>query len=353
MSIVPSIHLRVDGTLVETIAPASDFEIRWNRNGPVEATWSMALRNNERPSCLHRNAPVEVYAGASMVFPGALAQPDWDNLQFAAIGSTRLGEGAECLTAGGAITSKPNAAIDQAKARGVVDWTRDGDFGNTDIAGAEGDASHDDPEPGKLNELLDLWATEEESQWRITDDRRLIIAPEDEDTPKWFILPNVGVLGVADDEVTDRVFLRYFDSTAGKVRTASYPATTPPGGVERRASVVGRGPMTAARATSLAAGMYRKALAGRTGWSNGLEVVAGQVLTRGGLVANLGRIRGGDTVRMLGAADPRRPGRRWLDFVIDEAIWRPGEQTIQLNPVGLAARTWEQILTDYQAKGAA
>lgn len=347
-----AVHLRVDDVWVETVAAFGEVEVRWRRNGPDEATWTMALRDNERPAFLHRGARVEVYAGARAVFPGALAQPNWDTMEFAAIGAARLGESAECLTAAGAVTSKPNTAFDQATARGVVPWTRVDDFGNTDIAGAEGGASTDDPDPGSVNDLADLWALEEDSQWRVTDDLRLVIAPEDETEPKWLILPNVAELGVSDDETVDRVFLRYFDSTANKNRTVSYPAVTPPGGMERRASVVSRGPMSAARASAIAAGIYRKALAGQVGWTNGVELVEGQILTRGGLVANLALIRGGDTVRMLGAADPRHRGRRWLDFVVEEATWRPAERSIQLDPVGLAARTWEQILTDFRAKAA-
>ena len=347
-----AVHLRVDGVWVETVAAIGDVEIRWTRNGPDEATWSMALRDNDRPTFLRRGARVEIFAGARSVFPGALGQPDWDSKQFAAIGAARLGESAQCLTAAGAVTSKPNTAFDQAAARGVVPWTRVDNFGNADIAGPEGDGSHDDPDPGSVNDLADLWALEEDSQWRVTDDLRMVIAPEDEDAPKWFILPNAGELGVSDDETVDRVFLRYFDSTANRNRTVSYPAVTPAGGSERRASVVSRGAMSAARATTIAAGIYRKALAGRAGWTNGVELMEEQIRTAGGLAANPALIRGGDTARLLGAADPRHPGCRWLDFVIDEAIWRPADRQIQLNPVGLAARTWEQILTDFRAKAA-
>lgn len=343
------LQVRVGGRWLSTVAPIGDLEVRHGRNGPTLVTWSLALRDGERPRFLKRNAYVEIFVGPLCVWSGRLGRPDWDSKSFAAIGLARQGEGAECINGAGAHTTKPNTVIDAAIARGVVDWTRIGSFGNTDIAGVEGDASNDDPDPGKLDELLNLWAEEGDTQWRVDPDGRLASATEDEDSPVWYVLPGAGVLGVADDDATDRVFVRYRNSTAGKIRYASYPASTPPGGVERRASITSRGAMTSARALLFATGMYRKAQAGRTGWTNGLELTEGQILTRGGLRANLGLVRAGQTVRMLNTIDPRT-GRHALNFVIDESIWRPAEKRIQLNPVGMAARTWEQILSDYRAE---
>lgn len=347
----PAPQIRVGGMWLSTIAGWGDLEVKHGRNGPFEATWNMALGDTERPSPLIRNARVEIYAGPTMVWCGALGQPDWDAKSFAAIGIARQAEGAECMTSGGAITSKPNTAIDQAAARDVVWWTRAGDFGNTDIAGVPGDASNDDPDPGKLTDLLDLWARENDSQWRVTADGRLVIDPEDETEPDWLILPGAGVLGEADDDVADRVFIRYNDSTAGKIRYASYPASTPANGIERRGSVVKRGPMSASRALAIATGMYRQAQAGRIGWTNGIEVTDQQIITKGGHPANLALIRAGQTVRMLDTPDPRNGGRN-LDFVIGESTWRPVERTVQLNPVGMVKRTWEELLADNRLEAA-
>lgn len=347
----PAPQIRVGGMWLSTIAGWGDLEVKHGRNGPFEATWNMALGDTERPSPLIRNARVEIYAGPTMVWCGCLGQPDWDAKSFAAIGIARQAEGAECMTSGGAITSKPNTAIDQAAARDVVWWTRAGDFGNTDIAGVEGDVSNDDPDPGKLTDLLDLWARENDSQWRVTADGRLVIDPEDETEPDWLILPGVGVLGEADDDVADRVFIRYNDSTAGKIRYASYPASTPANGIERRGSVVKRGPMTSTRALAIATGMYRQAQAGRIGWTNGIEVTDQQIITKGGHPANLALIRAGQTVRMLDTPDPRNGGRN-LDFVIGESTWRPVERTVQLNPVGMVKRTWEELLADNRLEAA-
>lgn len=347
----PAPQIRVGGHWLSTIAAWGDLDVKHGRNGPTEVTFGMALGRTERPSPLIRNAWTEVYAGPHLIWSGTLGQIDWDSRTFAAIGISRQGEGAECMTGGGAITSKPNTAIDAAIARDVANWTRVDDFGNTDIAGVPGDASNDDPDPGKLNELLNLWAFENESQWRVTADGRLIIAPEVESEPDWLIMPGAGELGVAEDDVTDRVFLYYRDSTANRTRVVSYPASTPVNGVERQASVIKRGEMSAARALAIATGIYKWAQRGRTGWTNGVELSDQQVTTLGGQPANLALILPGQTARMLDTPDPRDSGRN-LDFVIGDTSWTPDSRTIQVNPVGLAKRSFEQILTIARAEAA-
>lgn len=344
----PASQIRVGKTWLSTVAAWGDLVETLGRHGPLEATWSMALRNDERPSCLRRGALVELFSGAERTWAGTLSEPDWDGKQFAAIGIARQGEGAQCLNASGALTTKLNTAIDRGGIRGVHDWVRVDDFGNTDIAGPEGDSTHDDPEPGSIDELMNLWADEEDSQWYVHHDRRLVDRPEDESTPNWLILPGAGVLGVADDDVTDVVALRYLDSTSGRYRTAFYPASTPAGGIERRASVVHRGPMSSARATTIAQGIWKKAQAGRTGWLNGVDLVETQILTLGGLRANLARIQPGQTARMLDTLDPRT-GRGHLDFVIADLTRRHAERRIQLNPVGLVKASFADILTDFKA----
>ncbi len=346
----PSAAIRVGTTWLATVAAWGDLEETEGRHGATEATWAMALRNGDRPSCLKRGARVQIFSGAELTWSGTLSEPDWDGKQFAAIGISRQGEGAPCFNALGALTTKPNTAIDQAAALGYTDWVRINSFGNTDIAGPEGDSTHDDPEPGSVDELLDLWAEENDSQWYVHPDRRLVARPEDETTPRWLVLPGAGVLGVADDGVTDQVALRYLDSTAGRYRTALHPATVAPGSIGRRASVAHRGPMSSARASTIAQGIWKKAQAGRTGWLNGLDLTEGQVLTLGGRPANLAKIHTGHTLRMLDTHDPRN-GRGYLDFVIGETTRRHAERRIQINPVGLAAATWEQILADANARG--
>lgn len=346
-----STNIRVGGYWLSRESRFGDLEATWEAHGAADASWSMALKAGERPAFMKRGAVVEVYDGPLLIWSGTLAEPDWENGNFAAVGIARQGESAQCLNGAGAVTSKPNTAIDQAIARGVVRWTRADSFGTTDLAGPEGASGVNDPDPGSLTDLLDLWAAENSKQWRVTDDGRLVQATDTEATSTWLVLPEQAEFGVADDRLLDRVFLRYSDSAAGVYRTTSFPASTPGGGIERRASVVARGPMTAARAASIAQGIYNAAQAGRTGWTNSVDLVAEQIITRGGQRPRISAIRPGHTLTLLGATDPRN-GLGSTSVVIDRVTWRPAEGRVQISPVGKVADTFEEILTTYQAEGA-
>ncbi|NGZ99613.1 hypothetical protein G5V59_02450 [Nocardioides sp. W3-2-3] len=136
--------------------------------------------------------------------------------------------------------------------------------------------------PGRSTRLLNDWALEDPTgrQWYVHPSGLVTANGEDQTRPAWFLAPGIAEIGVADDDVTDRVFVRYFDSSAGRYRDASYPATTPAGGVEKRADITHRGPMTAARATVIAQGIYTRAGAGRVGFTNGVEVATEQAPRR-------------------------------------------------------------------------
>lgn len=356
MNDLSNLHLYVGGWPLESIAAWGEPEVIHGRNGPLEMTWEMALGPRERPHPLVRNARVELYDGPLLIWSGVLSQPDWDYLRFRAVGMARLAEGAECLNSGGGVTSKPNTAIDRAIVRKVVPWVRGHNFGDTPIAGDDGAAGVDDPDPGKLSELLALWELEQSDggKWHVAPSGLVTKVVEDVTKPLWSVLPGIAQVGASDDEVTDRVFLRYYSSSAGQYRTASYPATTPEGGVERRASITHLGPMTSTRATAIAEGMYRRAQEGRVGFTNGIEVTSRQLIDRGGHFANLAQVLGGHPVLVQDTPDPRgsSAGMDFV-FVIDETRWRPAEGVIQLNPVGLVARTWEQVMEEANAKGAA
>jgi hypothetical protein len=355
----PEVTLHVDGISLDTVVPWGDLEVTDRRPGNWAASWNLALAPGERPDLFRRGARTEVYAGSALRWAGILDEPDWNSGIFEATGMARLGEGAECLNAAGAVTSKPNTAIDQAALRGAVPWTRAGnDFGNGDLAGPEGAAGVSDPDPGKLTDLLNTWAVSASGQasqmvqWYVTPEGMLGGRWEDESKPSWLVLPGADELGVAGENVTDRVFLRYQDSTAGAIRTASYPSSTPRNGIERKASIVHLGPMTAADAANRAEGMYLRALEGRTGWTNGLLLRPGQVIDTGGLWADFSMIRPGQAATLQDQPDPRGVSSD-TNVLIDETVWRPGRLELQLNPVGLAARTWEQVMEEAMALDAA
>ncbi|WGX98719.1 hypothetical protein [Nocardioides sp. L-11A] len=349
------VTLYVDGISLDTVVPWGDIEITDRRPGNWAASWTMSLPPGDRPELFRRGALVEAYAGTRLRWSGIHDEPDWNSGTFSAIGIARAGEGAECLTAGGAVTSRPNTALDYAGVRGVTGWLRGRDFGNDPVAGPEGTPTTSDPDPGKLVDLLDARSvklsgeTSTTIQWYVTPEGLVDQRTENEDATAWIVLPGATELGVASDNVTDRVFLRFADSTAGGVHhTVSYPGATPRNGIERKASIVQLGPITPTDALDRAEGMYRRALAGRTGWSNGLTLRAGQVIDTGGLWADLSMVRPGQALRVMDQRDPRGVAAE-INVLVDETVWRPGRREIQVNPIGLAARTWEQVMEEAMA----
>lgn len=311
--------------------------------GDDEATWSIINfpnRNYEKHPALVYGAPVDIKVGTTPVWAGALVEPDWDAGSLTAVGAPHEAEAAICLTSGGLTTTKPNTAVDQAIARGALGWTRRDDFGTTAVGNA------DDSTNGLtyVSDLLNAWADENSSGWAVNPRRQLVITGAPIETaPRWYITPGSGVLGAADDDRVDRVFVRYISTASGNpLATASWPATTPQGGKERGVNITSRGPISATRAQNIAAGIWGK-LSGRSGWTNGLTLDRSQITTPGGIPARLEYIRAGHTMRLLGVTDPRSLGLH-LDVVIGDTDLDHDAGTIQLNPRGLAKRSLEDVL---------
>ena len=339
-------EVRVGGYWMSGIAAWGDLKTATRTVGDWQASWSMIRdprKKLQRHPALVYGAAVEVKLGPLTVWAGSLTEPDWDSGEIVALGSARQAETALCLTGAGQVTTKANTAINQAIARGAVDWTRGDYFTDTPVGEAD-----DSGIQTSLARLLDAWAEDADNDatgWRVGPDRVLRIAQDTEDDPQWYVVPGAGELGAADDERVDRVFVRYSDSGAGgSLKTASYPAATPAGGIERGADITNRGAITATKAGKIAQGIWAK-MAGRSGWANGISVSRSQVTTPGGVPANLGLIRAGHAMRLLGVPDPRGPAHN-LDVVIGDTEYDWSTGTIQLNPVGLAARTFEAVLEE-------
>jgi hypothetical protein len=334
-------EVRVDGVWLTTIAPAwGGLKTSTRVNGDWQMSFNIATEGKVghwRHPAIRFGARVEVFYGPIIVWAGTLTEPDWDSGEMVALGASRDAENAMSITAGGVATTIPNTAIDAAIARGVVSWTRLDSFGTTAVGVAD-----DGGGLVTLQSVLDAWAQENNSQWRVDRQRRLVIAPTSEATVDWFITPGSGVMGSADDERVDRVFVRYLASASGTLATASYPSTSPTGGIERPLDITDRGAMTSTKATSIAQAEWAK-LQGRSGWTNGLTLTRGQVTTPGGVIADLFMVRAGQTVRLLGVPDPRGLAHN-IDVVIGDTDYDATEDTIQINPVGRAARDQESAL---------
>ena len=332
-------EVRVGGFWLSTIVPQGwgGLHHQTRRNGAWEASWTIPATRTWRHPALVYGAPVEVYLGPILLFVGSLAEPDWDSGEFIAEGACRDGETAAALTSGLVASTAPNTVIDAARTRGVLSWTRVSNFGTTPVGETDGGVT-------TVQAVLDAWDEENNSTWAIENTlaRGLIIRPSNELVPTWYVTPGSGVLGSASDERVDRVFVRYISTTNGRRATASYPASSPVGGVEKTADITDRGAMDATKATTIAQGIWKDSQ-GRSGWTNGLSLKGGQVTNPGGTEVDLALIKAGDTMRLLGVPDPRGVAHN-LDVVIGDTDYDWEEDELQANPVGLAARDEETVL---------
>ena len=315
--------------------------------GDDEATWSFLKPSNRvlsRHPALVYGAPVDIKIGPCVIAAGVLTEPDWDAGTLTMVGAPHEAEAALCFNGSGQTTTKPNTAADQAITRGAIGWTRVGDFGTAAIGNA------DDATSGLtyLDQLLNAWADQANagagSGWAITPRRELVVtgAPV-AGAPRWFIAPDSGVLGQADDSRIDRVFVRYVSTASGNpLATASYPATTPLGGREAGVNITTRGPVAPTTAANIAKGIWSR-LQGQSGWTNSLTLDRSQITTPGGAPARLEFVRAWDTVRLLGVHDPRSTAHH-LDVVIGATDLDHDADSIQLDLVGLAARSLEDVL---------
>lgn len=332
-------EVRVGGFWLSSIVPQGWGGLRHSTrpNGSWQASWTIPNSRTWRHPALVYGALVEVFLGPVCVWSGTLEEPDWDSGDFTALGACRDGETAVAITAAVEASTAPNTVIDQGIARGVLSWTRIGNFGTAAVGETEGDGGL-----VTIQSVLDAWAQENNSGWAVDNERNLIIRPTDETTVDWLIVPGSGVLGSAAEERVDRVFVTYISSTTGRRARASFPASTPVGGVEKGSDITDRGRMSAAKAADIAEGIWSD-LQGRSGWTNGLTVIGGQVTTLGGTVADLALVKAGDTMRLLGVPDPRGVAHN-LDVVIGDTDYDWTDDELQVNPVGLAARDDASVL---------
>lgn len=327
----------VNGRPLTSIGYWGDLEVThtWPL-GSWELKWSMALSPHERPQELVAGADVYCAVGPHRIWAGNLPEIDWAGGEFAATGANREGEGTLCFDPSWNTTSVLDVAIDKGIAAGFLNWTRPTSISSTAFA-----ATSSTDSLNYVAALADAVTAEQLKRWYV-DPWRAVRAAPDPTTPTAMLLPDNGVLGVAAEKQVGTVFGRYLDSTTGTYKTASYGSGRP----AKAASWIGLGPMSAARATELCAGAW-KPLQAQTGWTNGLTIQQGELMTMGGVDMPLWMFNAGPSgmLRLLGVRDPRGLNAN-TDIVIAKSIWRPGDKTLQVDPVGKVARDFASLVTE-------
>lgn len=305
--------------------------------GSWEAKWLMPLAPWQRYPQIREGARVDIRIGSWPYWTGQLADIGWDSGEMVAIGACRQAEEALCFDAVGETTTIVDVAVDQAIARGALDgWTRPVSLSSV----ALGDEIQTD-RVNYLGAMLDAWSTSVNKRWYV-DPRRAVRAASDPTEPSALIIPDSGVLGVADEAKAGTVFGRYLDASTGQPQTVRYP-TSGGGRPEVGMNLLDKhGPISAATATGICQGVWSQ-LQARPGWTNGITVRAGQLLSMGGSPLPLWSRTAGHMTRLLGVRDERGLSAN-TDVVIGESIWNVKDDTLTLNPVGMAARDLGSII---------
>lgn len=330
----------VNSQPLDWVGKCGDVEVvdRWP-GGSWSMSWSMSLRQGQRPSMLKRGAEVLALCGSSRRWRGFISEIDFDEGRFVALGSVRQAETALALDGAGAATAVPNTAIDEAEDRAAISWGRTGLY---TISGS----AFVTPDPADLQSvaaLVEAWALSEGKNFWVdpTGYARADVSPT---TPKWTITPDVVELGLVDEDYVTHLYGRYSPSSGTYATVISQDQTQGVGRVERGVDLTGLGILTTPKAQAVLDGMLEK-LTARTGWTTPIQVGYGQVFTMGGTRAALSQVYAGPKtmVHLSGLRDARSVSAS-TNVVVAESTWRVTDRTLTLNPVGLAARDLSSIV---------
>lgn len=353
----------IDGSQRTWLADIGDYgawgdlswTTRWGQgaSGMFEASWSMPLPADFEHTLLRRGTRVELMdssmrLGSSLVMSeparGAGYADPWT---FTATGIGREVEGENswyALDGSNALTPNPATAIDTAIAGGLAWAGRDATVPAFDIAVPAGGLI-------TIGTLLNIVGDNASQRWGVWDDDKVGFRP-DPTAPRWHVTPGSAALGTADDDYASRVLVVFSNSdSGGAIGRVFAENTTVANRYGRRTfpvDLTSFPAMSVAVAQGFANGILAKSKA-RLQWANGLTgLTSNDLLTSGGNPADLTMVQAGDMVRIHGIYNDllEYNGQTYLDIVAGEVKYTDGAQTIDINPLGLAARDLAAVVED-------
>jgi hypothetical protein len=315
--------------------------------GCRDMQFTATTKYSSRLSLLKRGADAQILWGGWPIWRGYLLEPEWNGntVTVTANGLYRRGENFPAFDSPATMnaTTNPTVALTSANTIGLG-WTIDASVPNTTLAITPDGLQ-------TVSSLLDLWTRQLGQRWWV-DQFGTVKFAADPVTPSWIVRNGAGDLGIADDDYASNVVLRYNDSGAGAFKSAAYPTL---GIVDAYGAVYGtkvsvqditdQGAMSAATANALALNTYLITKQ-RPGWTNGLELGHGDLLTPGGVPVHPASVDAfGRMVRVHGVPDEVTL-TSWTDFVVANTSYTDGGSTVTVNPIDLAARTTEDVLTE-------
>ena len=344
----PSAQIRVGGYWLGIEFPCTPPTVvtTWGDegSGTFEIAWNVDLPAGARHPALRRGRLVEVVESGVVLESGILEQPDWRTGDMVAAGLFRQAERfAAENNSGEHGTSRANVAVDNMIARATTHTTRPNGLRAAKMAETE-----DTDALVYVSDVLAAAARFEGKRWGVDPGGRWFLTADPE-SPKWLLAPGVAELEPTGQDYAATVKVRYkSDEAGGAVQTVTSTDTVARdywGPSEAVLDARSLGKIPDADAASLAQQVRRKTGA-RLRWVGSVEVGPSQLLTIGGLPADLRAVRAGDMVRIpVGFSDiADTKGQLWLDVVIGRTEHTYGTEVLTLEPVDMAPRSPLQVM---------
>jgi hypothetical protein len=320
--VTTGLHIVVKGRWVSMDYLLGDVQMVHNwPGGSEELSWVPG----GNPALRHIGGEqVVAYLGPLPVWAGTMTEPDPSQERQVAAGAYRDLESYAALTAGGAVTTVPDTAIDAAIANYAMPLTR---LGSISASAVDLDVSQG---PVMLDQLLNAWSTQSGSRWGVNA-KRQIFAKADDTTPTYMTLPLDGGLGFAMDNYASTLIGRYYNGTTYATATRS---NTSADTLRRRQAIVDltpRGTLTSTKANTILDNLLALGRAVPQ-WTTGISLSYGEILSTNAVPTMLERVNGqGRLLRIPGGYElaQRLNGALYVDIPIGRTTLAGGLLTVE------------------------
>lgn len=314
-----------------------------NGGGLAEVKWQMDLPSDFDHPALRRGARVEVMDSGLRVGYATLGEPGRtnDGISFVADGLFRDAERFLCFDDAGDSTTIANEAIDTAIANYHLGWSR-----LTSISANAMKTGSITDSLNYLDTLLTALAIELGKFWWVDADGAIRMDSKPTD-PTYHLTPGFSPPGIDDTDYASHLFARYLSGASLLTRNLEDTAASARWGYRQMAvDLTSLGSISSGRADNRLAGLIARGQS-KLRHTERIEVSPSELLTNGGNPAALSSVRAGRVVRMHGLTSYSQwlNGKSYLDFVIGEATWTNGADTISLAPLDFTGKSLTDRLT--------
>lgn len=349
--------IRIDGHYAQTFGHGQVGEIevvhRWASDGGGLhlLSFTIAAPTGYAHPALRSGALVQVLRGRRSLGWAVLSEPNRDDWTFTADG---LYTEAEHFTADG-LTS-PRAVVLAAISRGLQ-WASAGDLPDVPVS----PSSETTRELATVADVLNEYARQNNLRWGV-DEHGVPYFAADPTEPTLALTPGVPKPATSLDDYATRVTVRYVSEVSvpeegGTPEPIAYglvygvSAEKPHGIREVTEDATQLGKLTQAQAQTYADELA-VAYAARSSFAEAIEVRRGDLTTLHGATVEPWLGHHGKRVRHHGVLDSigQRQRGKTLEWVVGSTTYKPGEDSLVIAPVDLAARTLSQVQAAMKAR---